>query len=337
MKTKWLSLSKELHEASISEAIALLKAGEVVAFPTETVYGLGADARNAEAIEKVFEAKGRPSDNPLIVHIANVNQLTDLVADIPAYVHTLMEYFSPGPITYILKSKGNVARNVTAGLPTVAVRIPNHPVALEILEKSGLPIAAPSANLSGKPSPTSGYHVRDDLFGKIAGIVNGGETAVGLESTVVDCTGDVPIVLRLGMITQRDIREVVGEVLVNGTVNNQVKQPKSPGLKYKHYAPEVPLVLVNSDILKLQQVIDEELMMGKRVGVLASESVAQRIKATSVINLGSSDREVAVNLYKSLRIFKKSDVDIIICEGFSKDGIGEAVMDRLTRAANKIV
>lgn len=337
METKWLSLSKELHETSINEAIVLLRAGEVVAFPTETVYGLGADARNAEAIEKVFAAKGRPSDNPLIVHIANVNQLTDLVTDIPAYVHTLMERLSPGPITYILKSKDKVARNVTAGLSTVAIRIPNHPVALEILEKSGLPIAAPSANLSGKPSPTSGYHVRDDLNGKIAGIVNGGETAVGLESTVVDCTGDVPMILRLGMITQKDIREVVGEVLVNKVVNNQVKQPKSPGLKYKHYAPEVPLVLVSGDVVKLQQVIYEELMMGKRVGVLASENVAREIKATSVINLGSSDKDIAMNLYKSLRTFKKLDVDIIICEGFSKDGIGEAVMDRLTRAASSIV
>lgn len=337
MKTKWLSLSEESHEASIAEAVELLKNGEVVAFPTETVYGLGADASNAVAIEKIFVAKGRPSDNPLIVHIADVNQLADLVVDIPAYVHNLMEQFSPGPITYILKGKGNVAENVTAGLPTVAIRIPNHPVALKILEKSGLPIAAPSANLSGKPSPTSGYHVRDDLDGKIAGIVNGDETAVGLESTVVDCTGEVPLILRLGMITQEDIKEVVGVVLVNQPDDQQMEQPKSPGLKYKHYAPEVPLVLVSGDVVKLQQVIDEELLAGKRVGVLASESVAEKVKATSVINLGNSNKAIAVNLYKSLRLFKGSEVDLIICESFSSNGIGEAVMDRLIRAADKII
>lgn len=337
MKTKWLSLADGLHESSIDEAVALLHAGEVVAFPTETVYGLGADASNAAAIEKVFVAKGRPSDNPLIVHIAEVAQLVDLVSEIPKYVDTLIEHFSPGPITYILKSKSNLAKNVTAGLATIAIRIPDHPIALEILQKSRLAIAAPSANLSGKPSPTSAYHVRDDLDGKISGIVNGGETAVGLESTVVDCTGEIPLVLRLGMITKADIKAVIGDVAVHKSSDQQTQRPTSPGLKYKHYAPEVPLILVNGDVAKLQGVIDEAVSANKRVGVLASAFVADKLTAKNVINLGETEEAIAMNLYKSLRSFKGTDVDVIICESIAMNGIGEAVMDRLTRAANKII
>lgn len=337
LKTKWLSLANDLHEAAIAEAVSLLQAGEVVAFPTETVYGLGADASNATAIEKVFAAKGRPSDNPLIVHVADVNQLVDLVSEVPAYVDLLIEHFSPGPITYILKSKNNLAENVTAGLATIAIRIPNHPIALEILQKSRLAIAAPSANLSGKPSPTSAFHVRDDLDGKIAGIVNGGETVVGLESTVVDCTGEVPLVLRLGMITAADIKAVIGEVAVHKAIDQKTQRPKSPGLKYKHYAPEVPLILVSGDVDKLQCVIDEAVSGNKRVGVLASGNMADKLKVENVINLGETEEAIAMNLYKALRSYKSTDVDVIICESLSLDGIGEAVMDRLTRAADKIV
>lgn len=337
MKTAWISLSEEIEEKKIKQAVAFLKAGEVVAFPTETVYGLGADATNEAAIEKIFVAKGRPSDNPLIVHIAEERQLDQLVKDVPLYVFDLMKHFSPGPITYILPSKGAVAGNVTAGLQTLAVRIPNHPIALEILRESMLPIAAPSANTSGKPSPTSAQHVREDLDGKIASIVDGGATAVGLESTVVDCTGDIPVILRLGMITKEAICRLVGHVDVYDKHVVEQEQPKSPGLKYKHYAPDVPLVLVTGGERKLQAAIDEQVAKNRRVGVLASDAIANEISASYVVRLGKTDTEIATHLYKGLRSFNQEKVDIIFCESFQTSGIGAAIMDRLTRAATKVI
>src|SRR5690625_1956588 len=240
MKTKrWIVNSNNIEK--IEEAKQLVIKGEVVAFPTETVYGLGADATNEHAIQKIFSAKGRPADNPLILHVATTGQLEKLVKMIPSYVYDLIEHFSPGPITYVLESNGTVAPSVTGGLTTIGVRIPNHPTALELLKTCHFPLAAPSANVSGKPSPTSATHVIEDLEGIIAGVIDGGDAYGGIESTVVDCTKKIPTILRLGAITPDDIQKVVGNVKVmSDDISNG---PKSPGLKYKHYAPEVPLVL----------------------------------------------------------------------------------------------
>lgn len=323
-----------IDEEKINEAARLLQAGEVVAFPTETVYGLGADATNPEAIEKIFMAKGRPSDNPLIVHVASKAQLQALVEPYPAYVDRLMEAFSPGPITYVLKSKGNVAENVTANLPTVGVRIPDSDIALALLTACDRPIAAPSANISGKPSPTKGSHVYDDLKGKIAGIVEAAPAAIGLESTVIDCTGEVPLILRIGTITKAAIEKVIGSVHSLETAE-QTTEPKSPGLKYKHYAPDVPLILVQNNN-NIQKVIDEKIAEGKKVGALVSNQTAEQIKATEIFPLGSTEMEMANRLYDILRSFKEKELDLVVCESLPTEGVGLAVMDRLKRAASII-
>src|SRR5690625_4568367 len=212
MKTEMLRTTETERTNSITTAATYLECGEVVAIPTETVYGLAADATNEKAVRKIFAAKGRPEDNPLIVHVASKKQLMRYVKSVPSYVADLIDAFSPGPITYVLQSNGNVAPNVTAGLSTIGIRIPRHDMTLALLEQVQLPLAAPSANLSGRPSPTDANHVMEDLQGKIAAILDGGKTDIGIESTVVDCTEDVPIILRLGAITERDIVRVVGNV-----------------------------------------------------------------------------------------------------------------------------
>lgn len=333
MKTKLLKV--EENNENIQEAATLLKRGEVVAFPTETVYGLGADATNEQAVAKIFTAKGRPSDNPLIVHVASKEQLLELVTDVPDYVERLIDTFSPGPITYVLKSKGKVAANVTAGLNTVAVRIPNHDIALSLLTACELPIAAPSANISGRPSPTSATHVLDDLDGKIAAVLDGGTSQVGVESTVVDCTGAEPVILRRGKITEEDIEKVinVNEVEI---YDRQVEKPKSPGLKYKHYAPEIPLYLIESDIT-IQVVIDAEKRKGNRVGALVSAATAKKISADKIVAVGIDEEEIAKNLYEALRSFKKVEVDVIVCESFPAKEVGKAVMDRICKAASRTI
>lgn len=334
MKTKHLFAHGNSKE-HIIVAAKLLQRGELVAFPTETVYGLGADATNEHAVKKIFEAKGRPSDNPLIVHVASKKQLLALVKDIPPYVETLIDTFSPGPITYVLKSKGNVAANVTAGLSTVAVRIPDNKIALSLLKSCNLPIAAPSANLSGSPSPTSAKHVLDDLDGKIAAVLDGGNAEVGVESTVVDCTGEYPVILRIGKITKEDIDKVI-EATEENVINEQVEKPKSPGMKYKHYAPEIPLILVNKQEL-IQKNIDKKKSEGYRVGALVSDHLAANIVADKIIAIGDNEEKMAANLYNALRSFKKEEVDYIICETFPTKTVGKAVMDRIQRAASESV
>lgn len=335
METKRFMMDGTNDDVKINEAAQLLQQGEVVAFPTETVYGLGADATNAQAIEKVFRAKGRPSDNPLIVHVASKEQVQALVEPYPSYVDTLIDRFSPGPITYVLRSKGNVAENVTANLPTVGVRIPNNEVALALLKACNLPIAAPSANISGKPSPTKGSHVYDDLQGKIAGIVEGAPAEIGLESTVIDCTGEVPLILRIGTITKQDIQQVVARVDMLETREQSV-QPKSPGLKYKHYEPDVPLIVVTKNE-EIQRVIDEQKAAGKKVGALVSKQTADHVYADTVITLGDTEAMMANMLYDVLRSLNKSELDVVVCETLPTEHVGLAVMDRLRRAATTII
>ncbi|MER2064495.1 MAG: L-threonylcarbamoyladenylate synthase, partial [Alkalibacterium sp.] len=227
-----------LDGSNLDEAAQYLRNGEVVAFPTETVYGLGADATNDEAVKKIFKAKGRPSDNPLIIHISSLAQLEDYVESIPDVAKTVISHFWPGPCTLVLNKKGPIAPSVTGDLETIGVRMPDHPVALELIEKAGIPLAAPSANSSGKPSPTTALHVKRDLEGNIKAIVDGGATGVGLESTVLDLTDpNKPTILRPGGVTIEDLESILGTVWLDTHLSDETAAPKSPGMKYKHYSP----------------------------------------------------------------------------------------------------
>ena len=322
----------------IIEAADYLARNEVIAFPTETVYGLGANAKSEEAVKKVYEAKGRPSDNPLIVHVASESQLEEFVTDIPPVAKRLMKEFWPGPLTLILKRKpGQLAKAVTAGLETVAVRMPSHPVALALIKASGLPIAAPSANTSGKPSPTTAKHVKDDLDGRIAGIVDGGATGVGVESTVLDCTVEIPVILRPGGVTREQLELMIGPVKEEVALSKKDETPKAPGMKYTHYAPKAPLTLVNGTPGFIQQLVDRKRAEGLKVGVLAAEENRLSYRADYVVTPGSLANlaTVATGLYDALRQFDQCPVDLIYSEVFPTEGIGKAIMNRLFKAAGQ--
>ncbi|MBC6976225.1 threonylcarbamoyl-AMP synthase [Bacillus sp. Xin] len=319
----------------LQEAARLLRENEAIAFPTETVYGLGANAMNDEAIAKIFEAKGRPSDNPLIVHIGAKSQLGEIVREITPVAEVLMKHFWPGPLTIILPKKNGISEKVTAGLDTVGVRMPDHPVALALIEAANVPVAAPSANRSGRPSPTLAHHVYEDLNGKIAGIVDGGATGVGVESTVVDCTSEVPTILRPGGITKEQLEEVIGTVSLDPALKDEKEKPKAPGMKYTHYAPKAPLSIVEGSREFIQQLVDKKKEEGYTVGVLTTEEYQHVYKADVVLSCGvrSDLASVATKLYDVLRTFDASKVDVIFSESFPNEGIGNAIMNRLTKAA----
>jgi L-threonylcarbamoyladenylate synthase len=329
------------NSPQVVDAAHFLQENEVVALPTETVYGLGANAENDEAVAKIFTAKGRPSDNPLIIHIADKQQLNRFVIEIPEKAAQLMEAFWPGALTIIFKKKAGVlSAKATAGLDTVAVRMPDHPVALALLKTCGLPIAAPSANSSGKPSPTNAEHVLEDLNGKIAGVLDGGPTGIGVESTVVDCTEEVPVILRPGGVTKEQLENVVGTVHLDPALMDEESRPKSPGMKYKHYAPNAPLFLVNGSNEFLQELVEASQIDGLRVGVLATEESVEEYDANLVLACGKRAEleSVAAALYDTLRTFNQENVDVIYSEMFPNTGVGHAVMNRLNKAAgNKII
>ncbi|WP_066296742.1 L-threonylcarbamoyladenylate synthase [Bacillus sp. FJAT-29937] len=340
MNTERWSVDKYVDDLEsypqIAQAADLLKNNEVVAFPTETVYGLGGNAENSEAVAKIFAAKGRPSDNPLIIHIAEEHQLNDFAKDISDQARLLIKEFWPGPLTLIFKKKEEkLSDQATAGLSTVAVRMPDHPVALAILKKSGLPIAAPSANRSGKPSPTTAEHVWEDLNGKIAGIVDGGQTGVGVESTVLDCTEEIPVILRPGAVTKEQIEAVIGEVSVDAALLDAGQAPKSPGMKYRHYAPDAPLYLVNGSREFIQELVDKKKEEGLTVGVLTTVENEAFYQADYVVPCGQRENleTVASYLYEALRKFNNTNADIIYSEMFPNEGVGVAVMNRLMKAA----
>lgn len=340
MNTKYLRVDKHVSNLEsypqIQEAALLLRKNEVVAFPTETVYGLGGNANSDDAVMKIYEAKGRPADNPLIIHIAETEQLHSFVDEIPEQAQKLMNKFWPGPLTIIFKrKKGALSDKATAGLPTVAVRMPDHPVALAIIKAAQLPVAAPSANRSGKPSPTTAAHVREDLDGRIAAIVDGGPTGIGVESTVLDCTVEVPVILRPGGVPREEIEAVVGKVAMDPGLTETGEAPKSPGMKYTHYAPEAPLYLVEGGPQAIQELVNEKRMAGLKVGVLTTEENARFYDADVVLPCGkrSALETVAAKLYKVLRQFNASGVDIIFSETFPQKGVGEAIMNRLLKAA----
>jgi len=341
MKTNLWSVDKYVDIDSsypqIKQAADLLNKNEVIAFPTETVYGLGGNAKNDEAIAKIFAAKGRPSDNPLIIHIAKKEQMAELVKEVPEKAEQLMEAFWPGALTIIFQLKeGALSKLATAGLNTVGIRMPDHPVALKLLELANLPIAAPSANTSGKPSPTTALHVKEDLDSVIAGIVDGGPTGVGVESTVIDCTDSVPVILRPGGVSHEDIEKVIGEVMLDKALVNKDSAPKSPGMKYTHYAPNAPLYLVQAPKERIQELVAEERSNGKKAGVLTTEENQEYYQADYIFVCGKRAdlSTVAANLYDGLRSFNHSDVDIIFAEVFPYEGVGHAIMNRLMKAAS---
>ncbi|WP_342433598.1 L-threonylcarbamoyladenylate synthase [Neobacillus sp. FSL H8-0543] len=329
------------NNPQVVDAAHFLRENEVVALPTETVYGLGGNAESDEAVAKIFMAKGRPSDNPLIIHIADKQQLTRFVKEVPEKAERLMDKFWPGPLTIIFKKKhGILSEKATAGLDTVAVRLPDHPVALALLQACQLPIAAPSANSSGKPSPTNAGHVLDDLNGKISGVLDGGPTGVGVESTVIDCTESIPVILRPGGVTKEQIEAVIGEVQLDPALLDEASKPKSPGMKYKHYAPDAPLYLVNGSKVFLQELVEEKQRDGLRVGILTTKENRSEYNAALVLACGkrSELETVATALYDTLRAFNQEKVDIIFSEMFPNTGVGHAIMNRLQKAAgNRII
>ncbi|MDG5787328.1 L-threonylcarbamoyladenylate synthase [Evansella sp. AB-P1] len=339
--TKLLTVDKNVENIDENRNIMLaaeqLLEGEVVAFPTETVYGLGGNALCNKAIHKIFQAKGRPSDNPLIVHIGERSQLVKYVDNIPNYATKLMDAFWPGPLTIVLTHKGNLSKGVTANLPTVAIRMPDHPIALALIRVSGIPLAAPSANTSGKPSPTKAEHVYEDLYGRIPVIVDGGPTGVGVESTVVDCTGEVPVILRPGGVTKEEMEEVVGKIEVDpALMMESAATPKSPGMKYTHYAPTAPLILVDGSERFFNEIVKEAMASGKRVGMLIFEENKGRFSPVKKeVIMGSKEdlSSVAYALYDSLRSFEEKEVDVIFSQVIPEKGLGTAIMNRLRKAA----
>ncbi len=340
MNTKVWTVDKYVdnleNNPQVVDAANFLRKNEVVALPTETVYGLGGNAESDEAVAKIFAAKGRPGDNPLIIHIADREQLTRFVADVPAMAETLMDAFWPGPLTIIFKRKeGVLSEKATAGLDSVGVRMPDHPVARALLKTCGLPIAAPSANSSGKPSPTNAQHVLDDLNGKIAGVLDGGPTGVGVESTVVDCTESIPVILRPGGVTKEQLEAVVGEVQEDAALKDVAAKPKAPGMKYQHYAPNAPLYMVSGTKEFLQSLVTKKQKEGLRVGVLTTEENVDSYHADIVLACGnrSALETVATALYDTLRRFNQENVDIIYSEMFPNEGVGHAIMNRLQKAA----
>ncbi|MCO5386159.1 L-threonylcarbamoyladenylate synthase [Desulfosporosinus sp.] len=343
MQTKRSTIDRLHPEAElINEGAEWLKAGELVAFPTETVYGLGANALDASACAKIFEAKGRPQDNPLIVHVCNLVMANNLVESWTSEAELCVQHFWPGPLTLILPKTALVPDIVTAGLVNVAIRMPSHPVALRLIEEAGFPIAAPSANLSGKPSPTRGSHVWRDMKGKIPLILDAGACEVGLESTVLDVSGGVPTILRPGGITKEQLEEVLSEVRADTPSENQA--PKAPGMKYRHYAPRGELLLVSGLRDRVVQRMGQEILRGqarlKKVAVLCtleSASLLHNWFPDLLFVLGSKDRpqEVASNIFEGLRLCDERKMDLILVEGIEEAGLGSAVMNRLEKAAGK--
>lgn len=325
----------------LQQAGKLLLQGELVAFPTETVYGLGADALRPEAAKKIYAAKGRPSDNPLIIHVAELEALGKIVEEVPEKAQLLAEKFWPGPLTMILRKSAAVPYETTGGMDTVAVRMPDHPLALALIKAGGGYIAAPSANTSGRPSPTMAEHVYQDLNGKAAMILDGGAVGIGLESTIIDLTEEVPMILRPGYITAQMLEAVIGPVKVDpGLIQaDSAVKPKAPGMKYRHYAPKADLVIVKGDSQavteKINSLICEAAQQGKKAGVIAVEETAGAYQGAVIKSIGSRSDEdsIARHLYGVLREYDEMDIDCIFSESFATPRIGQAIMNRLLKAA----
>ncbi|MBQ8088157.1 MAG: threonylcarbamoyl-AMP synthase [Clostridia bacterium] len=328
-------------EETLRQAAEYIRSGELVAFPTETVYGLGANALDGNAVLRIFEAKGRPGDNPLIAHIATIDQLDDLIFAEPSpAAKAMMEAFWPGPLTMIFPKSAYVPSEVTAGLDTIAIRMPSHPVARRLIELAGVPIAAPSANRSGRPSPTAAQHVLEDMDGRVPLIIDGGACAVGLESTVADMTGEVPRVLRPGGVTAEQIAAVAGSCAVDDSVMRPLKageKPRSPGMKYRHYAPKGELTLFGGSAPRVCCAIceryDAALAQGARPLILAMEANIPAYGKRRVVSLGDGEEEMARRIFALLRDADALNADVLFSEAVEASGLGLAIMNRLGRAA----
>ena len=334
---------EEPEKEKICEAAAIIREGGLVAFPTETVYGLGADAMNAEAVLELFAAKNRPLDNPPIVHVEKVSDVYKLTENVPPKAELLMKKFWPGPLTLVFVRSNLVPDVTTAGLETVAIRMPKNNVALALIKASGCPIAAPSANLSGKPSPTSANHVFKDLDGRIDAILDGGSTQIGVESTVLDVSVDPPVLLRPGGISLEILRKTLGDVKLHPFITAEAELPpektRSPGMRHKHYAPKAQVILIEGIVpavmSKVKELTGACWLENKKVGVLATDETAWAYEADVVKTLGTRRNvdTMAANLYRLLREFDEENIDIIIAEGVPTEGLGLAVMNRLRKAA----
>lgn len=342
MVTEYICWNPETgyRREELQQAATILKHHGLVAFPTETVYGLGGDGLHPEAAKKIYEAKGRPSDNPLILHISKIEDLSAVAEDIPSIAYPLMETFWPGPMTLIFKKNKQVPYETTGGLDTVAVRMPSHEGARTLIEAAGVPIAAPSANTSGKPSPTTAAHVREDLDGRIDMIIDGGAVGIGVESTIVDLTEDIPVILRPGHITMHMLEDIVGEVKMDPGLCSQDAslKPKAPGMKYRHYAPKAEMTVFDGE---MNLVIDEINRLAKKyesgkVGILATDETVDLYLYGEVVSAGSRDAgTIEQGLYGALRTFDHKGVEVILSESFSQEEKGEAIMNRLLKAAGQ--
>ncbi len=342
MKTEIVKIDEEqIDQEAIARAGEILKRGGLVAFPTETVYGLGGDALNENSSRLIYAAKGRPSDNPLIVHITNMEALKKIVTEIPPAARKLAERYWPGPLTMIFHKSSAVPLATTGGLDTVAVRMPSHKTARAMIDAAGGYIAAPSANRSGRPSPTVARYVIEDLDGLVDMIIDGGEVNIGLESTIIDLTGEVPTILRPGYVTQDMLTETLGLVDVDRTIldANSHQAPKAPGMKYRHYAPKGNLSIVEGEPERVVSYINERISAlqkeGRKTGVIATDETAARYHGDDVKSVGSRrDEEViARHLFRILREFDDDNVEVMFTESFETAGIGQAIMNRLLKAA----
>lgn len=339
INTQIITVDREEPEKDKIEKAAQIILNEgLVAFPTETVYGLGGNALDEHAAKKIYAAKGRPQDNPLIVHIYSLSQLEQLVKDIPPRAHQLMEKFWPGPLTIIFNKGDIVPYSTTGGLDTVAIRMPAHPVALSLLKESRVPIAAPSANISGRPSPTRAEDVIEDLSSRIDMIIDGGPCRVGVESTVLDLSGDTALILRPGGITKEQLEKVLGDVKLDPGLKPG-QNPRSPGQKYKHYAPKAEVTVIDGpiddQIKKIQELTEQMEALRLKVGIMATAQTRDRYTKGHVMSVGDRNAPLTIssNLFTILRKFDHMGVDKILAEGISKDGLGLAVMNRLNKAA----
>ena len=316
----------------------LLREGKTVIFPTETVYGLGANALDENAVKKIYEAKGRPSDNPLIVHIYDKEEVYDLAKNVDYKAETIMDNFWPGPITIILNKKDIVPKTTSGGLDTVAIRMPSHKIAREIIRQSGLPIAAPSANISGRPSPTKANHVYEEMNTRVSGIILGGDSDFGLESTVLDMTSDIPMILRPGSITKEDLEKIIGEVTLDPSLAKKEDniKAKAPGMKYTHYSPNADVYIVSGNDKEVSKKINELVEINKhknlKTGVMCLEKNKLNYSG-EVISLGNTLEEVGSKLFDALREMDKRNVDIVYSEEFPTTGVGQAIMNRLLKSS----
>lgn len=329
---------KNIDKIEIKKQAEILKKGDTVIFPTETVYGLGANALDEKAVSKIYEAKGRPSDNPLIVHIYDKHQVEELAKDISPKAHVVMDKFWPGPITIILNKKDIVPSRTSGGLDTVAIRMPSNPIAKELLKETNLPIAAPSANISGRPSPTKANHVYEEMNNRVDGIILGGDCTFGLESTVLDLTNDIPTILRPGSVTKEDLESVIGQVNIDPALENKEDniKAKAPGMKYKHYSPNADVFIVSGGEKEVAEKINALVLENNKNNIksviLCIEEHKNLYKGDTII-LGRDLQEVGSNLFDSLIMADKKGYDVVYTEAFENKGVGRAIMNRLLKSA----